>query len=139
MEGVAGSPSGMEDLAGSLTGMEDVAGSLAGRIVRVQDRETLDAVFGVGEAILFKHSVLCGISSGALVQVERFAEAHPEVPVFQVNVIEDRPLSNEVEMRTGVRHASPQVILLRDGRPAADMSHGRIRVEALRRLVTGAA
>jgi bacillithiol system protein YtxJ len=118
-------------------GIEGVARSQAGRIVRVQDRETLETVLGMEEAILFKHSVLCGISSGALAQVERFAEAHPEVPVFQVNVIEDRPLSNEVEMRTGVRHASPQVLLLRSGRAVADMSHGRIRVESLRGLVSG--
>jgi bacillithiol system protein YtxJ len=130
---------GIEGAAGSRAGTEGVAGSEAGRIRRVQDPDTLEAVLGMEEAILFKHSVLCGISSGALVQVERFAGAHPEVPVFQVNVIEDRPLSNEVEMRTGVRHASPQVILLRSGEPVADMSHGRIREEALRRLVTDGA
>lgn len=51
-------------------------------------------------------------------------------------VREDRPLSLAVEQRTGVRHESPQVICLVDGKAVAHASHRDITAEALGRMLT---
>jgi len=42
-----------------------------------------------------------------------------------------RALSSAIAEATGVRHQSPQAILLRDGEAVWDTSHGRITEEAL--------
>lgn len=43
-----------------------------------------------------------------------------------VDVARHGALSKHVERRTGIRHESPQLILLREGRPAWHASHWRI-------------
>jgi hypothetical protein len=57
------------------------------------------------------------------------------VRCVEVLVREDRPLSLTVAERTGVRHESPQVICLINGRAAAHLSHRGITGEALHRMV----
>ncbi len=80
---------------------------------------------GEGEAlIVFKHSTRCPISSSALYEMQRCA-----LPVFQVNVIEDRPLSNYIAQSAGIEHASPQVIVYKAGKPVWTASHYAIRAE----------
>lgn len=97
----------------------------------VQGAEELERAFQLPRALLFKHSTACGGSHAAAREVARFLAAHPGAPVFVIHVIEQRPLSNDVAERTGVRHASPQVILLEDGEPVWSASHFAITAEAL--------
>ena len=44
-------------------------------------------------------------------------------------------LAREVERRAGVRHESPQLIVLVDGRVAWHASHGRVTAKAVREAV----
>ena len=97
----------------------------------VQGAEELEEAFRLPRALIFKHSTACGGSHAAAREVARFLAAHPGAPVFVVHVIEQRPLSNAVAERTGIRHASPQVILLEDGRPVWSATHFAITTEAL--------
>ncbi len=78
---------------------------------------------------VFKHSTACPISAGAHRQVTQYDGEHD---VVMVKVIESRPLSNKVAEVTGIPHASPQVILLKDGQPAWNTSHGKITAEAMK-------
>ncbi len=48
-----------------------------------------------------------------------------------VKVIESRPLSLWLADRLRVKHASPQVMLVKNGDVVWDASHGSIRVPAL--------
>jgi bacillithiol system protein YtxJ len=48
-----------------------------------------------------------------------------------VRVIEERPVSLALAERVGVKHESPQAILIRDGRPLWHASHGAITAGAL--------
>jgi bacillithiol system protein YtxJ len=82
-------------------------------------------------AIVFKHSTACPVSWSAHTQVTRFMKAHPEAPVYMVPVIKDRPLSQKIAAATGVRHESPQIIVLRKGKVVASASHGEITVDEL--------
>jgi bacillithiol system protein YtxJ len=89
--------------------------------------------------LLFKHSTRCSVSFPAHAELERFAaELDPAVArVAVILVVEDRAVSNEAAARLGVRHESPQAILVSKGRAVWNASHGDIRVKALRAAIAG--
>ena len=91
----------------------------------------LDEALEAETAVLYKYSNACWLSSMAWRQIRRFAKKCPEVPIYRVNVTEQRDLSDEIESRVGIRHESPQVIVLKDGEPVWHASHMRVRLSAL--------
>jgi bacillithiol system protein YtxJ len=77
-----------------------------------------------GPVILFKHSTRCSISAGAW---RRMEEVDTEkYTIFWVNVITDRNISNAIAQRFGVRHESPQALLLQDGEVVWARSHYQV-------------
>lgn len=86
-----------------------------------------------GAVFVFKHSTRCPISSRARSEVERYIATTGDggVPVYLNYVVESRPVSNEIERLLGVRHESPQLLLLRGGQVVWHTSHGGIRSEAM--------
>ena len=72
-------------------------------------------------------------------EVSTFRGEHPEAAVYVVHVVEQRALSNAIAARTGVRHESPQAILLEAGRVSWNASHDGITADALAALVPAAA
>ena len=89
-------------------------------------------------AVVFKHSQTCGTSWAAQSQVKKFVASHPEIPVYTVLVRQDRELSREIAAATGIRHESPQVIVMRNGVPIANASHQDVTVEFLTDHCVGA-
>lgn len=85
--------------------------------------------------LVFKHSPTCGISNTAYAEVSVFADEHPDIPVLLVDVIEQRALSRQIAVELGLRHASPQVILVAGGRPLWSASHGRVTGQAIERAL----
>jgi bacillithiol system protein YtxJ len=82
--------------------------------------------------LLFKHSRTCGISCEALDELR----AHVEDGVLRaaykmITVQSHRRLSDEAAARLGIRHETPQAILLRDGRAVWNASHFRITKQQL--------
>ena len=80
--------------------------------------------------ILFKHSTTCPISASAYKQMSQVKGA-----VSLVVVQRARDVSNEVESRTGVRHESPQAIVLRNGEAVWTASHFDITSEAVEKAL----
>jgi bacillithiol system protein YtxJ len=76
--------------------------------------------------ILFNHDPYCPISARAYKQMEQL-----EGDVVLIDVSRERSLTSEIQGRTGIRHESPQVIVLRDGRPSWSASHFQITVDAV--------
>ena len=70
--------------------------------------------------IVYKHSTTCGISATAAKEVRAM---ETELPIYWVNVREQRDLSNWVAETYDVTHESPQLILIRDGKPEKVWSH----------------
>ncbi len=101
--------------------------------IRVNASTQIDALFKEEVALLYKHSPACFASASALREIEALVDSRPELPVYQVDVIENRSLSQEAERRLGIRHESPQVILLRTGNPVWHTSHYHIKVSAITR------
>lgn len=106
---------------------------MGNKFFRIDDRATLDNLISDSKdkaVIVFKHSNACPISARAYREMEKL-EA-------QVNLIEIQVaphLSREVESFTGVRHESPQVILLRDGKAVWDASHFDVNAASVSRAL----
>ena len=81
-----------------------------------------------GVVVLFLHAPHCGISVRAY---DQMASLGGEVAL--VNVARDREVKRAVAERTGVRHESPQVIVLRRGRAVWVAAHGAITTAAVAR------
>lgn len=87
--------------------------------------------------VVYKHSPICGLSLRALPQMSRFEEEWPDVPVYQVNVVRRRKLSGRIAEDLGVRHESPQVIVLSGGEPVWHASHHDVTAEGLAAAMPG--
>lgn len=83
--------------------------------------------------ILFNHDPHCPISARAFSQMETL-----DGNVVLVDVSRERTLTREIQGRTGVRHESPQVIILRDGRPTWSASHFAITADAVHEATNAA-
>jgi bacillithiol system protein YtxJ len=74
--------------------------------------------------VLFKHSVTCPISTGVYTEVSEV-----ESDVNLVIVQKARDISNAIANKTGIRHESPQAIVLKNGKPVYHASHYDITAE----------
>lgn len=86
-------------------------------------RDELEAALREPAAVLLKHSTRCPISAAALEQITQLRAQHPGVPVYLVDVNEQRDLSDEVAERLGAAHNSPQAFVLARGVPVWQASH----------------
>lgn len=82
--------------------------------------------------LLFKHSRTCGISHGALEELREHVARHAGSAAYRLITVQShRAIADEAAARLGVRHETPQAILLRDGRPVWKASHFSITADRL--------
>jgi bacillithiol system protein YtxJ len=99
----------------------------------VSDSTELDTLFTLSHerpVVLFKHSLTCPISSAAYQEMSDF-----EGDVSLIVVQRARDVSREVETLTGIRHESPQAIVLRNGHAVWNVSHWKITRSAVEEAV----
>ncbi|MGN8645833.1 bacillithiol system redox-active protein YtxJ [Gracilibacillus sp. HCP3S3_G5_1] len=75
--------------------------------------------------VLLKNSLTCPISMSANQEFERFSE-QADFPLFRLHVQEARELSNYIAKLFQIKHESPQVIKVVNGKPTWDTSHSNI-------------
>jgi bacillithiol system protein YtxJ len=85
--------------------------------------------------ILFKHSQTCGVS---LMARELLHEAALPAPVHEIVVQRSRALSDAVAATLGVRHESPQVLVVAGGRAVWHSSHSGVTPDRVRRALADA-
>jgi bacillithiol system protein YtxJ len=111
-------------------------------LTHLHDLDALEAAISESRdrpVLLFKHSRTCGISC------EAFDELHAHLDrgtrlgaTYKVITVQShRHVSDEAATRLGIRHETPQAILLRDGKPVWKASHFRITAEALSQALQG--
>lgn len=83
--------------------------------------------------LVFKHSTRCSISSMAWSRMERNwkQEDSKNVSPYFLDLIAYRAISDEIARRFSVPHASPQVILIRNGEAIYDNSHMGINYQEI--------
>jgi len=96
---------------------------------KINNRETLDKLLTDSRSkpvVIFKHSNSCGISASAYREMEKLEG--------QVNLLEvqtARDVSRELADLTGIRHETPQVIVLKDGKAVWNASHFDVKAGAV--------
>ena len=83
--------------------------------------------------VLFKHSLTCPISTDACNQMA-IVEGDVNIVIVQTA----RPISNAIAERTNIQHASPQMIVLRNGKPIFNASHYDITADKVEDILKNA-
>src|SRR3989339_932631 len=103
------------------------------KIKRIMSVDELNDIFKEEKVIILKHSPACSISAGAKMKYEDFVQkCEKDAKFYIVDVLSEREISQEIEKRTGIRHESPQVICLKNGKCIINKSHFNINSSALK-------
>lgn len=103
---------------------------------RIEDLDRLLAQTSERPLLLFKHSVTCGTSAEALDElIDHLNEDKLDARYAIVTVQSHRELSNAVSARLGVRHETPQALLIRNGRVIWSASHFRVTAAAVQSAI----
>lgn len=93
-------------------------------IIELSFREHISAI------AIFKHSTRCSISSMAKNRLERTWYLSPEnLPIYYLDLLSNRSVSNQIAEQFSVTHASPQLLLIKNGKCFYNASHQAISVE----------
>ena len=103
------------------------------KFFEIDDRAALENLLTDSQqkpVIVFKHSNACSISARAYREMEKL-----QAPVNILVVQSAREISRELANLTGVRHETPQVIVLRDGKAVWNASHFDVQAGAVTEAV----
>jgi bacillithiol system protein YtxJ len=110
-------------------------------LTHLSDLDMLEAAIAESlerPVLLFKHSRTCGISMEALDELHAHIERRGTEAnaVYKVITVQShRGVSETAAKRLGIRHETPQAILLRGGRPVWNASHFRITADEIGRVL----
>ena len=108
-------------------------------LTHLQEIADLDALINESHrhpVLLFKHSFTCGVSAEALDElVAHLNDGESSARYALITVQTHRDISNAAAARLGVRHQSPQAILLHGGRAVWNASHFRVNADEIRRAI----
>src|ERR1051325_5580433 len=115
-------------------------------VQRIDELDTLLAESEKRPLLLFKHSRSCGISAEALDElIEHLnsrldgvsSDVSPHHPRYAVVTVQThRDVSNEVAVRLGVRHETPQAIIVRGGKAVWSASHFRVNAASIQKALS---
>jgi bacillithiol system protein YtxJ len=91
--------------------------------------------------VVFKHSYTCGISAEALDElVAHLSGRHVDEARYAVVTVQThRDVSNAVAAKLGVRHETPQALVIREGQVVWAASHFRVTANAVSAAIKKAA
>ena len=79
------------------------------------EQQFLDLLDNESLFAIFKHSTRCSISSMAKNRVERDWDL--DFPIYYLDLIQYRSISNLIAAKSGIEHQSPQLIVFQNGLP----------------------
>ena len=98
---------------------------------RVDQLKEVDEISIKKPVLLFKHSTRCSISAMTLSRFERSFQEDAAFDSYFLDLIDHRDISNEIASKYGVKHESPQAILVKDGKAIFHASHTAIDFDEL--------
>jgi bacillithiol system protein YtxJ len=81
---------------------------------------------------IFKHSTSCFISKTVLRNLEKEIKSLDQKPdLYFLDLLAYRPISNKIAEDFGIRHESPQLIVIENGKAIGNASHQHISVDQI--------
>ena len=105
------------------------------QLTALQGLDELDRLLAASDnrpLLLFKHSHTCGVSAEALDELMTHLDGEPADVEYAMETVQThREVSKAVAKRLGIRHETPQALLIRDGRVVWSASHFRVTANAV--------
>ena len=95
-------------------------------INQLKDLNDFSKEQGISAVLLFKHSTRCSISSMALSRLETKWKDDEKIPAYYLDLLSHRHISDEIANLFSIEHASPQVLLIKNGACIYHSSHSGI-------------
>jgi bacillithiol system protein YtxJ len=102
---------------------------MSARFNDINDTQQLETLFQKSfeaPVALFKHSITCPISADVYREISQV-----DAEINLIIVQRARNISSAIAEKTGIRHESPQAIILKDGKPVYHASHYKIEAEEI--------
>jgi len=80
--------------------------------------------------LIFKHSTRCSISHMAKSRLER-GPLSPDIDYHYLDLLQFRPVSNQIAEQFNIHHESPQILLIKNGECIYEESHNGIDPEEI--------
>ena len=98
--------------------------------------DTIEETSKTMPVAIFKHSTRCGISKMVINQFERSYDLEAnQMQVYYLDLLNYRPISQEIAARFQVWHESPQLLIIKNGVTVAHASHSQINTVELAQFV----
>ncbi|MBO0341207.1 MAG: bacillithiol system redox-active protein YtxJ [Bacteroidota bacterium] len=94
--------------------------------------ESIDQLEAIAEnsknkpQVIYKHSSTCGISRMVLNMFTESYDTDLDIDLYFLTIQRHRDVSNAIEDTFGVRHESPQLLVVKNGEVVFHTSHGAI-------------
>jgi len=101
--------------------------------LQLTEEEQLNAIIEQSKTqpvVIFKHSTTCSISAMAKMRLDK-SETLNNVSFYYLDLLRYRSISNKIAELFGVKHESPQVLLIVDGECVYDESHNGITMDEI--------
>lgn len=98
--------------------------------IQIKSENDLNEIMRLSEStavLVFKHSTRCSISSMALSRLERNWDESLPFPIFFLDLLSYRILSNKIADLFKVTHQSPQVLIIKNKQALYSASHSDIQ------------
>lgn len=96
----------------------------------------IDEISQNGPVVIFKHSTRCPISAMAWRRLQSgWDQDLSELPLYYLDLIRYREVSNAVASHYGLEHESPQILYIEQGNLKYQTSHNGINVKDIKELL----
>lgn len=99
----------------------------------IEQLSEIDEISKTQPVLIFKHSTRCSVSAASLNRLERKwdSEKAGSLVMYFLDLIAYREISNELVRKFGVKHESPQVLMIKEGECIYHNSHFGISFDEL--------
>ena len=104
-------------------------------LIVLDNVDALDSIIAASEerlVLLFKHSVTCGTSAQAHDELVAHLSEDPHTTQYAIVTVQThRDVSDAIETHFNVRHETPQVLLIQEGRVVWEASHFGVTADSI--------
>ena len=97
----------------------------------------LEQSYNEDGVLVFKHSTPCSVSSWVWRNLKKEWDSQIKKPVYFLDLLKKRDISNTIAHRLNMRHESPQLLWVKNGEAAFHASHSDANVDQLKRHLLG--